>query len=241
MYKAILLCCAVIFLGGCESAGSWRYDTKSNSMHEGRVAPANVALAVLPFEDMRSNDNTNATLLYMIPLMPYGYSEYNRIEGGNGFLTHGSYQIRPREDLANSLVDELKHNNVARDIFFTQRATEPNVDYYLQGYVQEFRYNGKIFSYGLSVYGPLLWFIGLPAGSANNTLSVDLEMKDARTGEVVWRGRSFSSNRSLISGLYYNWGKEFDAYPEMMAEAISIWIADLNNFLASSGKKVNHF
>lgn len=217
---------------GCASAGAWKYQPVARPY--GTQPIASWRVAVLPFEDRRPEGNSNKILLYLIPINPIGPFEYNQIEGGSGFLTHASYQVRPPEDLAKALVSELNSANLFSEVFYTERQHEPGVDYFLQGYVDEFRYEGKIISYGLSVYGPLLWFLGLPSGHTKNSLSVGLELRRAADGEVVWRSQPRRAERTLTSGLYYNWGKEFDGYPIMMQGSATTWIDGLSSFIKAN-------
>jgi hypothetical protein len=188
-------------------------------------------VAVLPFDDRRPEGNSNKVLLYLIPINPIGPFDYNQIEGGSAFHTHSSYQIRPPEDLAKAVVSEVNAAKLFSEVFYTERKQEPQVDYFLQGSVDEFRYEGKLISYGLSVYGPLLWFLGLPAGHTKNSLEVSLELRRAEDGEVLWRSEPARAERTITTGLYYNWGKEFDGYPLMMQEATRDWIEELGSFI----------
>jgi hypothetical protein len=105
---------ALIYLTGCATKASFVYaagpkyiDNEIEDLH----------VAVLPFEDIRSTTNKNSVLLYLIPLMPYGYVNYDRLDGANGFLTHSSYNFRPTEDLAKALVSELKSNKLFSEVF----------------------------------------------------------------------------------------------------------------------------
>jgi hypothetical protein len=65
-----------------------------------------------------------------------------------------------------------------------------------------------VISYGLSVYGPLLWFFGLPAGTSNVNLVIDLTLKDRR-GKVVWT-ETLASQGGFTQGLYYNMGRDME-------------------------------
>ncbi|HIF94211.1 MAG: hypothetical protein ABGX04_13165 [Myxococcales bacterium] len=76
--------------------------------------------------------------------MPIGPFRYERVESGAGFLTHASYQIRPAEDLAKAVVEELKRTNLFEEVFYTEREKEPNVDLFLQGSVTDMTYSGGI-------------------------------------------------------------------------------------------------
>ena len=214
---------------GCASSGAWKYEPVSQQLAPHPLAASRVA--VLPFEDRRPQGNSDKKLLYLIPLVPWGSFEYNQIEAGSGFLTHAAYQIRPAEDLAKAVVAELAKANLFQEIFYTEREQEPGVDYFLKGGVDEFRYDGRLYSYGFSAYAPYFWLFGLPAGRTKNSLDVSLELRRAGDGEVLWRSHPDRMERSLTSGLYYNWGKEFESYPQMMQEAARQWVEELSSYV----------
>ncbi len=47
---------------------------------------------------------------------------------------------------------------------------------------------GSTWTYGLSVFGPMLWVTGFPAGRSNNYLVLALQFKDkdAKTRKIIW-------------------------------------------------------
>jgi hypothetical protein len=47
-------------------------------------------------------------------------------------------------------------------------------------------YHGKLYSYGLSAYGPLLWFIGLPASNVSNSLEIHLKLARTPSDPPLW-------------------------------------------------------
>lgn len=231
--KTLLLLLMLSATLGCASAGAWKYKPKAERMTD---APAAQRVAVLPFEDRRPEVNSNKTLIYLIPLMPYGWSDYDEIEGASGFLAHSSYQIRPGEDLAKAMVSELKAANLYEEVFYTDRQAQPDVDLFLQGYVESFKYEGKVISYCLSIYGPLLWILGLPAGTSTNTLTVGMELRRASDGEVLWRSGPYTDERGTTMGLYYNWGDEFLGYTEMMQIATAGWVDELASLVGADAR-----
>ncbi len=97
------------------------------------------------------------------------------------------------------MVSELHAANLFREVFFTEREHEPEIDLILQGHVDEFRYEGKIISYGLLAYAPYLWLFGLPMGHARNSLQIGLELKGAESGEVVWRCDPARADRTVTA------------------------------------------
>jgi hypothetical protein len=58
-------------------------------------------VAVPPFDDQRGNENSSGTMwLYAIPLMPYGYIEYDRPDAARMFCSVAQFEFTPTEDLA---------------------------------------------------------------------------------------------------------------------------------------------
>ena len=77
--------------------------------------------------------------------MPYGWQELNTPEGVERHCQSGLWQWRPNEDIAKATA-------------FTNRSSEGELT--LEGNIKSTKYDGKIITYGLSVYGPLFWFFG---------------------------------------------------------------------------------
>ena len=216
-----------------------RAQVRGNTSRSRTLSPRSrsrpIELRYCPSKTDGPRGNFNGFLLYLIPINPIGPFNYNQIESASLFFSHISYQVRPKEDLAKALVSELNSANLFIEVFYTERPHEPGVDYVLQGYVDEFRYEGKVISYGLSAYGPLLWFFGLPGGHTRNSLSVGLELRGAADGTVVWRSQPTVAERTMwLNPIYYNRDKEFDGYPIMMQDAASTWIDGLSSFLRSN-------
>jgi hypothetical protein len=204
-------------LPGCASRAAFVYKP-SGTVATGK-ATLPLKVAVKGFDDQRTQENTNAVLLYLIPIVPYGSLNYDRPDAANGFLFHAAYNFRPSEDFAKALVSELNQNNYFSEVFFTERPNEPNIDLIVTGQIKETRYDGKMISYGLSAEGPLLWILGLPAGTTHNAINLTLEMKRATDGVVVWT-HEVKGEWDKTVGLYYNWAADFDGYPLIMSEGL---------------------
>jgi len=59
---------------------------------------------VLPFEDLRTNENNNYWAMYMIPLMPFGWSNYSAPEGAQMHMNSGLWvNYKPTEDYPKAL------------------------------------------------------------------------------------------------------------------------------------------
>ena len=100
-----------------------------------------------------------------------------------------------------------------------------DADLAIQGTIVSTKYNGKILSYGLSAYGPLLWFVGAPAATASNQLAVDLACVDLRTGRTLFSQRYDATPYRKTSWLYVM-ANDFN-YPAMLAEVYRQFAADL--------------
>jgi hypothetical protein len=215
---------------GCASRAAFNYQLSPRVTTSDTPLPLTVA--VLPFQDLRSETNTNALLVYLIPLMPYGFINYDRPDGANWFVFHAAYNFRPSEDLAKAAADELKQNRLFSEVFATQREHEPNVDLILSGEIYEARYDAKMISYGLSVYGPMLWFFGLPAGTTHNGLILNMTLKRASDGQVAW-SHGVSGNWGATFGLYYNWAVDFDGMPLILKDGLHEGMIRLANDVQS--------
>jgi len=133
-----------------------------------------------------------------------------------------------REDLAKAAAEELQASHIFKEVFFTNRASDG--DLVLSGTIKSTNYSGKLFSYGLSVYGPLLWFVGFPASYAKNAIEVSFTLKDRQSQRLIWQN-SYSEEDSKTSWLYYlrsdfNYS---DLYKKIMLQAMK----DLRASLAS--------
>jgi len=228
--RVLLVLVLTLVAWGCASRAAFNYQLSPRVSASN--APIPIKVAVLPFRDLRGENNTNSLLLYMIPLMPFGWINYDRPDAANGFLFHAAYNFRPPEDLAKAAVDELQQDQFFSEVFLTQREHEPGVDLILSGEIQEARYDAKMISYGLSVEGPLLWFFGLPAGTTHNGLMLTMALKRASDEQTVW-SHKVSGNWGKTVGLYYNWAADFDGIPLILKEGLHEGMTRLANDLQS--------
>lgn len=166
---------------GCSSARTWTYQV---APFTDRPRAIEKSLAVPPLNDLRRPENTNSILFYLLPLMPYGWQDFEQPEGVSHHILSGLWQFKPTEDIAKALAAEIHSYNIFREAFFTFRESE--ADFVLRGSLTSTNYNGTLYTYGLSVEGPLLWLIGFPAGSVTNQLSVRLELVERNSNRRIW-------------------------------------------------------
>lgn len=220
-----LLSC--LLLTGCGTYAKFTYPSDFNKLIQLYEEPKyHVNVGVLPLEDKRANrNNAGGYFLYLIPLMPFGQAQYTRPDSARMFNTIAEFEFNPSEDLAKAVVTSLRRSNIFENVFFTYGGQE--TDLLIKGNILSTDYEGKIYSYGLSVYGPLLWFFGLPCGSSNNKINLELYLNKADTKELLW-SYSFDKERRVVQGLYYSWGYDVKAYSDIMEEGMNEAIRSLD-------------
>ena len=169
-----------LFCASCTSPRSWSYTSHERLQAEPII---DKKIAVVPFEERRPDENTNLMLLYLVPAIPFGPKSLERPEAETLHVASGPWHIKPAEDMAKSVAQELENARIAEESFFTFRAGDG--DLVLRGAVARMPYRGGIISYGLSFYGPLLWIL-LPAGYYSNGLRVSLSLVDRESDKAVW-------------------------------------------------------
>ena len=225
-YPILLAGLVAIFCSGCANQRTWVY-------HANTYAPTGKntgkTIAALAYEDGRENKNSNKMGLYMIPLMPFGWQDLGSPEGVQMHMTSGMWMnYKPTEDYPKALAEDLRATGLFADAFFDYRRSV--TDYAVKGKINSSKYHGRVISYGLSVYGPLLWLIGFPAGTAKNELSLDLSLVDSKTDKVLFSKTYTATPRSHVYFVYWM-GEDFN-YPEMLAEINKQFCTDVQPVLA---------
>jgi hypothetical protein len=176
---------------------------------------------------LRTNDNTNLVALYLIPLVPFGWMTFDTPEGPDKHLTSGEWNFRPPEDIAKAIAQDLQNLGLFREAFFGYRPSDG--DLILRSQLHSTRYNAKMLSYGLSIEGPLLWFIGLPVGTYSNELRLELRLEDRATGKLVWSGGVEELDGGAV--WLYALGADFH-YDSLLKRGLRRAFADLESQLA---------
>jgi hypothetical protein len=227
---AILL--AAVFLSGCGATAKFVYPANPDKLIKLSDQPKYAKdIAVVPFEEMRGSKNSSGTyMLYLIPLMPFGYGEYQRPDAARMFNTIAQFQFDVTEDLAKAAATSLRKSGLFKDAYFTFGGEKSKANYVFVGAVRSTTYEGYLYTYGLSVFGPLLWFVAFPLGSSQNELILDFELRDSLTNEKLWQ-YSYHDRSSVTQGLYYAMGHDVKGYAELMEKAMNLAITDLDRKL----------
>lgn len=226
--KKLFLCLVlfyVFFLSGCANQRAWTYKAEPQV----QMTPIlNKSVAVPPLSDQRENTNNNMAGMYLIPLMPFGWQDLNTPEGVQMHTNSGLWIFRPNEDFAKAIAEELSNTSMFKEVFFTHRPSDAELT--LKGKILSTKYDGKMITYGLSVYGPLLWLIGLPASYVSNDLSLQLELVETKTNAVLWQ-QSYQKNSDTVSIIY---GMQPDfMYDSLLKDIMKEAIPSIKNKLST--------
>ncbi len=213
----LMLLLATASWAGCGTTAKFIYPADSKRLTHFSDRPGyDKVVAVTPFEDMRGDSNEAGTVfLYLIPLMPYGFVEYERPEAARMFNSINEFDFDASEDLAKATAYSIRKSGLFSDAFFTHGGDKDKADFLLEGKMLSTTYQGTVWTYGLSVFGPLLWFIGLPAGTSYNEMILALQLTDRATGRLIWE-KNYDKNTKITQGLYYAFGHDVRGYPELM-------------------------
>jgi hypothetical protein len=195
---------------------AWKYDPAP--FISGVPPQVNKTVVVIPFNDQRNYDDSDMLAMRLIPLMPYGWQELHTPEGVQGYIASGLRLWRPNEDIAKAACEELNSANIFKEAFYSTHASEG--DLILQGTIKSTKYNGKIFSYSLSVESPLFWFIGLPASNVSNELVVSFKLEDRKHNKVLWEKEYHDIS------LRYSLNSDFE-YPVMLKKILVDVVDDI--------------
>ncbi|MCP3967335.1 MAG: hypothetical protein GY750_08650 [Lentisphaerae bacterium] len=240
MRGALLLCClamAAVFVCGCGSIKRFDYPAEEHSAVQFSGKPLyDAEVAVIPFNDRRENKNNHSTiLLYLVPLVPYGWMSYTRPEDYTGYVSIAAYYVLPNVALAKAAAYNLHKSNLFSKAYFSFSEQGVSADYILHADLKEMSYKGRIISYGLSFAAPLLWFLGLPEGTVENRFAVEYYLTRRGSRRRLWEFKYDKACDMLVSP-YYNYGRDVDMFPVMLNQSMNEALVNLKKNLKSSGK-----
>jgi hypothetical protein len=235
--KGIIIRCAlaslaVAFTTGCVAPQkTWVYHPNS---YTPATSSTGKKVAVLPFEDGRENKNSNWLGMYAVPLVPYGWLDYYSPEGMERHMVSGMWMnYKPTEDYAKALAEDLNKTGLFSEAYFDFRRT--GGDYAVTGKIVSTKYDGTVISYGLSIFGPVLWIIGAPASTFGNELSVELTLVDSAANKPVFSKVYTAEPRNKVNWIYYH-HDDFD-YSEMLAELNKQFCQDIQPIVLGAPKR----
>ncbi len=234
MKKCTVLMLLVSFcIMGCASQKAWVYSPNYNFSNQAPVIEKSAV--ILPYEDARTNTNKNYVLMYLIPLMPCGWQNLSVPEGQAMHIFSGLWtNYKPSEDYPKALAQELNNARLFKEAYFDFK--KGNSDFIIKGKILTTQYSGKMITYGLSVYGPLLWFVGFPAGTVKNELSVELSVLEAQSNDVIFSKKYAAPQYSRLGWLYVM-PNGFN-YPKMLKDIYKQFVEDMKINLCEMNAKL---
>lgn len=224
--KLSVIALLISLLTACQNSKGWVYrsnDYDGQNLQKG-FSLKSKKLKVLPLQDRRSNENKNMLMLYMVPFMPFGWQEFDSPESVQMHINSGLWlNYNPKEDYSKAIVEDLRSADLFKDVEFSY--SKSGSDYHINGQLISTDYEGKIITYGLSVYGPLLWYIGFPASQVSNDLSIKLSLVNTKNKEVVY-SKTYNASRYKKLGWIYNLPSDFN-YSEMLREINREFVEDI--------------
>jgi len=221
---------AAVILAGCNNTSRFVYEDQTPV--PAATVKVNNTVAVIPFEDGRKDNQDFAWwLVGCIPLLPYGYADYQYPDTAKTFATIHAFSFNPCEDMAKAAATSLQRSGIFKSVVFTMHEN-PDADYILEGKVNSIRYSGKRFFYCISEPGAIFWLLGAPAAWSENELSFSLVMKD-HSGNIVW-DYSFTGQDSTCQWIYSGYTADCSMYAELMRQAMQKAITSLKQKLPSS-------
>lgn len=185
---------------------------------------------MLPFLDQRPNANKNRIAFYAVPVVPgFGWANYGAPEGAQVHVFSGLWlNFNPKEDFPKALAQELSTANTFKESYFDFK--KGDADYVISGQILSTKYHGSLISYGLSVYGPLLWFVGLPCGTVSNDLALRLTCAEQATGKILV-SRDYAAPPYRRVGWIYVMPNDFN-YSELLQNVNQQFLKDIEQALA---------
>jgi hypothetical protein len=234
MKKSILLialAASLSILTGCGTTSKFVYPSNMRNLKQVEESKFTTkTVAVLPFDDMRSDENNASTLyLALIPLFPYGWSMYERPEAAQNFLTIEKFDFNASEDLAKAAALSLRRSRMFKDAWFTFGGDKYRADYVFKGEIISTRYNALMYSYGASLACSYIWLLGAPAGTSENSLAIKFSLQD-KNDKILWT-YSFDNKEKILQGLYYRSGDDIRMYARLMEQAMNKSISDMHKKL----------
>lgn len=185
----------IFMMSGCSIQG-WKY-TSEPKIYQKPIS--NLNLVVPTLQDSRDSNNSLGALWAFIPLVPFATSELNTPESAAQYRG----LLKPNEDFAKAIAEEIDNASIFKTASFNYGRT--NGDLYLVGTLKKGQVKPTMVTYGLSCYGSLLWYLGLPAEKRRNNIEIEFKLIDENYN--VYFTKNYKATEEFWAGLYYDAGK----------------------------------
>jgi TPR repeat protein len=203
-------------------ASSYKYPNEGLELISFNKNSEKIRIKINKIIDERKNVKENKFLNAYVPFVLYGSNEYSKPEKGYNSVTVNQWNFDIYKDLEKSISKSL----VSSKLF---EVVEKDYDYELNVTLKDFTYKGTNYTYGLSIYGPAVSFLGLPSGKSENNVSAEFKLinKHSKIPEVSIE-KIYTSSSKTIHGIYYNRGEDFDGFSIAFQNIMNNFIIDVN-------------
>ena len=215
---------------GCVGSRDWQYPPPPDKAYLDVTADQQVAgsLVVMPFDDMRGTEVREQYWAAVIPFIPHASATYDRPETVSSAESVDTVSFSPSRDFARALADEIRKTNLFASVTFADKGEPlPAGDFVLQGRLYSTRWERHISTYLLGPAGTLLWAAGLPMGTTETDVEMDLLLTP--TGEpdnVLW-GLAMEFEARETDSLYSGLEDSVTNYPRALQEGLQLALKDL--------------
>jgi hypothetical protein len=184
----------------------------------------NKSIIINIFKDSRKGENIDKSLMFIIPFFISGDVELNFPE---------SDRISVNNPIKYFIADILKKEVENNFEFYSTQISESSIsaDYFIQGEIKSFYCTRKVYAYGLSIYGILLWYFGAPAISHECDINIEVKLKDSSNN--ILYNKLYNEKNKIYSGLYYNMFDLNKVYNDVMKKMMDKIIIDLKENLVN--------
>ena len=188
-----------------------------------RPAPLGASLAVRRFQEGRPPrlySTTGRLFLTYIPLVPYVTMPFERLDesvritsesiqlSGRGMTLGAEQNVAPPFEqytypvsMARAIADDLRAAGIFTDVVYVGSDEPAGQRFVLTGTLRETPLRTTTTSFGLGMAGVLLWLLPVPISKTTGSATLDVELTDNVSGQVVWR-KSLTSELSRLITLY---------------------------------------
>lgn len=158
----------------------WSYEPNKHYVQE-NLTSKNVY--VKPFKDERPETNQGSPYISYIPGMPFGWQTYDRPEDKKSHMATSTWEFNPSKDFAKSLETDLNASKIFKEAKYVEREVKDGI--LIEGTIKKCKYKSKMFTYGASIFGSWLWYLGAPSYSWKNEVELTLKCIDVKTGNIL--------------------------------------------------------
>ncbi len=215
---------------GCLGSRDWLYPPPPDNTYLGVAVGEKVAgsLVVLPLEDKRGSEMREEYWTAAIPFVPHAVATYDRPETISNPEPIDEVSFAPSRDFARALADEIRKAEIFSSVTFVDRdQPAPPSDFVLQGRLYSTQWDRRISTYLLGPLGTVFWMAGLPLGTIETEMEMDMRLtRTEKPGNVLW-SFAMEFETQAVDGVYYGLEDSVTSYPKALQDGMRLAISDL--------------